>query len=153
MVLNTLKMVATAEAEVKRLTDDVTALPANPDAEVVAAQAAVDRLTDLARVLPILERVNTERHDLAQALRKAQDGQTKLDGLKANGKAKATEQTTLTPEQAAAKEAKTAADEHLGKAKSLVEQAAVALAEFDTHAGEKTCRCEYGRAAGKQPCR
>ncbi len=140
VVLNTLKMVATAEADVRRLTDDAAALPANPDAEVAAAQAAVDRLTDLARVLPILERVNTERHDLAQALRKAQDGQTQLGELKAKGKAKATEQTTLTPEQAAAKEAKTAADEQLGKAKSLVEQAAAALAEFDTHAGEKTCR-------------
>lgn len=139
-VLNTLRLVATAEADVKRLTDDTTALPANPDADVTAAQVAVDRLTDLARVLPILERVNTERFELGAALRKEQDARKQLEKLKADGKAKKAEQDQLGPEQASAKEAKAAADEQVGKAKSRVEQAQAALAEFDTHAGAKTCR-------------
>ena len=140
VVLNTLKQVATAETDSKRLQDDAAGLPKNPDADVTAAQSAVDRLTELGRVLPILERVNTERHDLAQALRKEQEANRQLEELKLSGKARKAEQDKLTPEQAAAKVAKTAADEQLGKAKSLVEVARAALAEFDTHAGEKTCR-------------
>ncbi len=140
VVLNTLRLAAAADADVKRLTDEAAAQPADPEADVRAAQAAVDRLTELGRVLPILERLNTERHDLAQALRKEQEANRQLEELKASGKAKKAEQDKLTPEQAAAKQAKTAADEQLGKAKSLVEVAQAALAEFDTHAGEKTCR-------------
>src|SRR5581483_715096 len=68
-LLEKVRLAEQQEADLKQIDDELQRLPADPERAARDAQADVDRLTELHRVLPILERFQTERHDLGAALR------------------------------------------------------------------------------------
>lgn len=139
-VLQTVRLVEAEEAKRKQLADDRRRLPADPEAAVAAAKQDEAKLVVLERVLPILERFNTERHDLEQAIRKEAESRKHRDDTGKKGKEAKGEADRLAAELDAARKHKAQADGELAVAKTLAEQAAVAVAEFNTLSGAKNCR-------------
>src|SRR5205807_1288982 len=119
---------------------ELTRLPTDPDAEVRTAKEEAERLTELSRVLPILERFQLERHELAEAYRDQKGEQAALDATKKEGEQKKAEAAALKPEVERAKQARAAADEEVAVARTLAGQAKAAADEFATLAGAKNCR-------------
>lgn len=138
--LETVRQIETQEADVARMTTERGSFPADPAAAVRTLEAEVEKLTDLVRVLPILERFSTERHDLTVAHRTHGEAETKLTEVKAAGEKLKAEQLALDAELKQATQARSAADEQAAVAKSLADQAAAAAAEFATLSGDKSCR-------------
>src|SRR5205823_2472911 len=97
-------------------------------------------LTELSRVLPILERFQTERHELTEAHRNQKREQDTLAGVLKEGEQRKAEAVKLKPEVEQAKQARTAADEEATVARTLAGQARAAADEFATLAGAKNCR-------------
>ena len=138
--LQTVRMVDEETAKIDRLKAEGKALPADPEAELTAAREEEVRLIDLDRVLPILERVNTERHELAQALRKEGESKRERDAAGLQGKEARSAADALKDELAKARQARTQADADAAVAKAEVDRATAAVAEFATLSGAKSCR-------------
>jgi exonuclease SbcC len=128
------------EADLKQIDDELKRLPADPEADRAAAQAEVDRLTELNRVLPILERLQIERHALSTEQRTEETAVLERDRIQRDGEAKKAELARLQPEVEAAKKARAQADQQVAVSKAMAEQARAAADEFATLAGAKTCR-------------
>ena len=139
-VLETVRLVEDQEAELGRLETDLKRLPANPRAEVDAAQAEVDRLTQLDKVLPILERVSVERHALGVARSGEADAKRMLSETRAEGEQLKLAQAESEAEHKEMTTRRSAADGELAVAKALADRATEAVEEFADLAGEKSCR-------------
>jgi DNA repair exonuclease SbcCD ATPase subunit len=138
--LEAAKLIEDQQAELDRLSADLKKLPADPEAAVRVAHDAVERLTELNRVLPILERVQTERHDLREALRTEAAAAAERDAAKAAGLTAKAAHDQLVAERDAARAALSAAEQRLAVTRALADQAAAAAAEFATLSGQKDCR-------------
>lgn len=139
-ILETVRLAEEQQAERDRLVTERKNLPADPAKTVRAAEQELDRLTELNRVLPILERFSTERHDLSTAQKANQDVEQKLAAAKKAGEQLKSELTRQEAELTHATRHRTAADSQVAVARTLADQSAKALAEFATMAGEKACR-------------
>ena len=139
-VLEKVRLAEDQEATARGLDDELARLPADPAAAVLAAQAESDRLTELNRVLPILERFQTERHDLAAAMKAEAAAQAEQRRIQTDGAKAKAELEAATADAERARTARAAADEAAAGAKVKAEAAAEALAEFTSLRGEKTCR-------------
>ncbi|MCU0704612.1 MAG: SMC family ATPase, partial [Fimbriiglobus sp.] len=138
--LQTVRMVDDETAKLERLKSEAKSLPADPDAELAKAREEEARILDLGRVLPILERVNTERHDLAQAIKQEAESRRKRDDTGQQGKdAKAVADGSRV-DLDNARTARTTAEADAAVAKAEVDRATAALAEFATLNGAKSCR-------------
>ena len=137
--LQTVRQVEAEESKLKQYADELGQLPKEPDAELQAARAEVERLNMLDRVLPILERVQTERHELAQA--KIAETETKklLEELKTSGKLASAEAAKAKAEVESARTQRGQAEGVLAVANAEVERAAAAVAEFQKFKGSKKC--------------
>jgi exonuclease SbcC len=122
------------------LEEDLARLPADPEQAVRAAQEEFEQLTELNRILPILERFGTERHELGTALRVEHTAKREQEKIKQEGERLKAEAAKLQPEVEAAKQAKATADQQAAVARAMVEQARLAADEFATLAGAKACR-------------
>ena len=137
--LQTVRLVEDEETKLKRFAEELAQLPKNPDADLKAARTEVERLTTLDRVLPILERLQTERHELAQAKIAELDARKQMVELKAAGKSASAEAARAKGELDAARLARGQGDGTLAVAKARHEQAKVALADFKIVEGAKSC--------------
>jgi exonuclease SbcC len=139
-ILEKVKQVEDAQAELKRLDDDLKPLPADPDAAVRDRQDELSRLTELSAVVPVLERFHTERTDLVHATHresaaKKEEARLKAEGLKAKG-----EFEQLQAQLTAAREHREKLDGQAAEARALSKQARELADEFKQLAGAKTCR-------------
>ena len=137
--LQTVRQVEAEESKSKRYADELAQLPKDPDAELKSARAEVERLTTLDRVLPILERVTTERFELAQAKLAETDTKKLLEELKTGGKLANVEATKAKADLETARALRGQADNALAVAKAQHDQAKAALAEFQAIQGAKSC--------------
>jgi exonuclease SbcC len=140
VLLNTVRMVESEETKQKQLREELKALPQDPEADVSAAKAEEAKLLALDRVLPILERVQTERHELTQAIRKETESKKQRDQIAQAGKDAKAEEEMRKMELRLARDAKMKADGEAAVAKMLAEQATAAVAEFNTLSGAKSCK-------------
>ncbi len=138
-LLEKVRLAEEQEAEQRRLDDELDLLPKDPEHAVKTAQGEVDRLTDLDRVLPILEMFQLERHTLGQAQRSEETARLERDRIQQEGEARKAEQAKLAPELEAVKQAKARADQEAAVSRTLAEQARAAAAEFASLEGAKTC--------------
>lgn len=139
-LLEKVRLAEQQEVELRRLDDELARLPADPEADVRAAREEADRLAELSRVLPILERFQTERHELGEAHRSQKQEQEVHAATLKVGEERKVEAAALRVAVEAAKQARAAADHEASTARALADQARAAADEFATMAGAKNCR-------------
>jgi DNA repair exonuclease SbcCD ATPase subunit len=139
-LLEAVKQVEENQAELGRLTAELGKLPADPEAAVLAAHEQADRLTQLDKVLPTLERFQTERHDLREATRTEATAAAARDAALTAGRKGKAALDTLVGELTAARATLTAAEQDKAVTAALAEQAAAAAAAFAGVSGAKDCR-------------
>jgi DNA repair exonuclease SbcCD ATPase subunit len=139
-LLEKVRLAEQQESDLRRLEEDLSRLPADPEEALRTAQERVEQLTELNRVLPILERFGTERFDLADAQRKEHAAKQEQEKIRQDGERQKAEAAKLQPEVERAKQARATADQQAAVARAMVEQARLAADEFATLAGAKTCR-------------
>ncbi len=127
----------TKVAECDRL---LAAFDADPGAARDAAQREVDRLRELARVLPILQRIHDERNDLKSARQRAADADRRMADVRAAGEHRKADAIARERDLAPARSERQTADERAAAATALARQAAELVAEFETLQGESNCR-------------
>lgn len=137
--LQTVRQVEDEETKRQQFTEELAKLPKNPDDDLQKSRSEIDRLTTLDRVLPILERLQTERHELEVA-QAAIDEQTKKRAEhKKAGEVARKEFDRAKLDLDAARAERGAADTVVGVAQSNHSQTKTALAEFRTVEGSKIC--------------
>ncbi len=138
--LQTVRMVDDETAKLDRLKGEAKTLPADPEAELTRAREEEGRVLDLGRVLPILERVSTERHELTQAIKQEGDFKKKRDETLKQGKelGSAVEGTKDGLEKS--RKDRSTAEADTAVARAEVDRATAAVAEFATLNGAKSCR-------------
>ncbi|MFO0822782.1 MAG: SMC family ATPase [Gemmataceae bacterium] len=139
-VLEKVKQVEEAEAEVKRLDAELKPLPSDPEAAVRKLQLEQDRLTFLAEHIKLLNRLHEDRSELTKVVAgekqaKADEAKLKAEGLKAKEAF-----TALEAEAKQAREDRAAKDQAAAEARALARQAKELADEFSQLTGEKTCR-------------
>jgi exonuclease SbcC len=139
-VLETVRQSEDADAETARLADELKRYPADPDAAVRLAQDQVEALAAVNQVVPLLERLHTERADLIQATHRettarGNEARLKADGLKL--KAELEQASALLREVRADRER---LDGAAAEARALAQQARALADEFQQLTGAKTCR-------------
>jgi len=137
--LQTVRMVEDEDTKLNRYADELAQLPKEPDAELKAARAEVERLTTLDRVLPILERVGAERHDLAQAKIAKIEAQTQVEALTKSGKSANANAAKAKAELDGVRVARGQAEGALAVANAEYERAQAAVTEFQKFKGTKKC--------------
>lgn len=138
-----LQSVKLAEEQQSRLGDfekQLAKFPEDPSADLSKANSEVERLQELDRVLPVLQRVHDERNDLKASKQRAVEADRRLGEVRASGEAKKAAMQSLERELAAARAERATADERAAGTAVLAKQAAELLAEFASLSGEKTCR-------------
>jgi len=138
-ILQTVRLAETQESEVKRLTDELKQYPADPTLEVKAAQVEADRLTDLNRVQPILQRLHDERSAGANAKLKGNEWERKAADIKTEGEQLKAQHAGIMVKLEFAKQARLKADEEHAAAAALETQARGKLKNFDNIIGTTTC--------------
>ena len=133
------RQVEQQEAELARHEGELARQPADPEAALYAAQAEVERLTELAGALPILERVSTERFELAKAVAAERKDSVALADVKKCGEEAKAAGAVLAAELATARQARAESEQRVGVAKSLETQAKAAAAGFESLSGAKDC--------------
>jgi exonuclease SbcC len=139
-VLQSVKLAEDQEAELRRLDEELQRLPNDPATLVRQAEVEHDRLTELVRVLPILERLCTERGELVQALHRRNAAEQNFAKVEETGKKLRAEYEALIRQFEAAQHAQTQADAAVAGATVLAQQALESVATFTELAGEKNCR-------------
>ncbi len=138
--LQTVRLVDDEAAKLDRLKNEAKALPADPEAELTAAREEESKVHDLSRVLPILERVNTERHELGQAVGQEAESKKLRDEAGQKGKEARTAADALKADLEKCRAARTQSEADAAVAKAEVDRATAAVAEFATLSGAKSCR-------------
>ena len=139
-ILEILRQLDEQQAELEQLESERNHFPADPAREEALCHEEFEQLTELNRVLPILERFSTERHELIIARERERHLHHERDRTVERGKQLNAEQAKLEQAYQTARQRRTMADEQVAVAKTLVDQASQAAAEFVTLSGEKTCR-------------
>jgi DNA repair exonuclease SbcCD ATPase subunit len=139
-VLEKVRQVEDAEAEVKRLDDELARLPPNPDAQVRQLQDEQEQLVVLANNIGVLERLHQDRAELtkvfaAEKAARADEARRKLDGIKAKD-----DFTALEARAKAAREDRAAKDQAAAEARALARHARELADEFKTMTGQTKCR-------------
>jgi len=139
-ILEQVKQVEDAEAEVTRLERELKGLPADPDATVQQFQREQERLTLLSQHLALLERLHQDRSELtkvvlAEKQAKVDEAKVKADGIQAKK-----EFEELEAKAKAAREDRAAKDQAAAEARALAALARQLADEFKSLTGEKTCR-------------
>lgn len=139
-VLEKVRLADEQQTELDRHEEELARLPANPEAAARKAEDEVARLTELNRVLPILERFQVERHELAEAQKADVSAKKELARIQKQGETLKAELAVAEPLAERAKEERSGAESQVAVTKSQAEQAAALAAEFATLKGKKSCR-------------
>ena len=139
-VLEKVRQVEEAQAEVARLDDELKHLPPDPDAAVRGLQEEQERLVVLSQNMALLERLHLDRAALTKTV--AQELQAKADEarLVAEGKKAKDDFATLGDKLRAAKADREKADQAAAEARAFATHARQLAQEFDQLTGEKACR-------------
>jgi len=138
-VLEKVRQVEDAEAEVKRLADELKRFPADLDVAIGNLEEEVSRLSALAPAVPLLDRLRQERTDLVQASHREAAAKQEEDKLLAEGQTAREEHEKLQGDLAAATATREAAAAAMAEARALAHQARTLAEEFKKLSGEKTC--------------
>lgn len=139
-VLEKVRVVEDAEAELKRLDDEVKRLPADPDAAVRALQSEQERLALLEQHVALLTRLSKDCHELKRATGEEQTARANETRLKAEGIAAKEDFAKLEARAKAARDDRAAKDSAAAEARALARQARELANEFATLTGETKCR-------------
>ena len=139
-VLEKVKHVEDAQAEVRRLEDEMKQLPPDPDAAVRQLRQEQERLGHLAQHLALLTRLHDDRSELTKVVvievqAKGEEARLKAEGIKAKDEFTALEATAR-----AARDERAAKDTAAAEARALARQARELADEFKQLSGAKTCR-------------
>ncbi len=139
-VLEQVKQVEDAEAEVKRLEREFQALPSDPEGALQRLQAEQERLALLAQHYALLERLHQDRSELTKA--SAAAAQARLDEAKLREAGVQAKEafTALEAKAKAAREERAAKDQAAAEARALAQLARQLANEFQELTGARTCR-------------
>ncbi len=138
--LETAKLAEQQEAELRRLEADLGRLPPDPEAARIAAQKDVDRLAELARVIPLLERFQTDRTAFGMARVAEQTAKDEQQRIQTHGAIVRAKNDELAPHVVAAHQAKTDAEAHVATARAILAQTRTAAGEFTALDGATSCK-------------
>ena len=138
--LETVKLAEQQESELRRLEDEIGRLPLDAETGRITAQKNVDRLIELTRVIPLLERFHTDRESLGMAQIAEQTAKDEQHRVQAVGVGVRAKNDQVAAQVAAALQSKTTAEATVATARALLIQARTAAAEFATLDGARTCR-------------
>jgi DNA repair exonuclease SbcCD ATPase subunit len=139
-ILEKVKQVEEAAAEVKQLQKELQALPADPEPVVRQYQLEHDRLKALEQHIALLERLHQDRAELTKALAIQQQAQAEESRLKAEGLQAKQEFATREQQAKAAREDRAAKDQAAAEARALYQHAKQQAEEFQQLSGDKMCR-------------
>jgi DNA repair protein SbcC/Rad50 len=138
-----LKTVELAEEQQAKLADcdrRLAAFSPDPAADKEAAQREVERLRELSRILPVLQRVHDERNDLKTARQRAAIAERKMIDVRATGEAKKERVATIERDSIASRQKRSEADGRAAAAAALARQAAELLEDLGSLRDETSCR-------------
>lgn len=138
-ILEIIKQLDDQLATITELEGEGKRFPINPAEEEALLQRECEQLTELNRILPMLERFSNERQEWITARDRLQSLQQERDRIISHGKDCKAEHAKLQQAEAIARQRRAAADEQVAVAKTLLDQASLAAAEFATLSGEKIC--------------
>lgn len=139
-VLEKVRQVEDAEAEVKRLDDELKLLPPEPDKAVKALQEEQEQLVVLAQNIAVLERLHQDRAELTKAVASDKTARAEEAKLKAEGIKAKEDFAALEANAKSAREDKSAKDQAVAEARALARQARELANEFQTMSGQTKCR-------------
>ena len=139
-LLEKVRLVEQQESEANRLTDELKRLPDNPEKLLRLAHDDTDRLTELNRVLPILERFQTERHELSVSIRTEHDVKLQLNLTLSEGERLKADVAKLHQQVVEARTAKAIAEQDVAVTKAMADQARKSASQFASLSGDKTCQ-------------
>jgi DNA repair exonuclease SbcCD ATPase subunit len=139
-VLEKVRVVDDAEAELKRLDDELKRLPADPDGAVRALQSEQERLALLEQHVALLTRLSKDCHELKRAVGEEQAARANEARLKSEGIAAKEDFAKLEVRAKAARDDRAAKDSAAAEARALARQARELANEFTTLTGETKCR-------------
>jgi DNA repair exonuclease SbcCD ATPase subunit len=139
-VLEKVRQVEDAEAEVKRLDDELKRLPAEPDKAVRALQDEQEQLVVLAQNIAVLERLHQDRSELTKVVATEKSARAEEAKLKAEGIKAKEDFTSLEAKAKSAREDRAAKDQAAAECRALARQARELADEFKTMSGQTKCR-------------
>ncbi|HEY7158864.1 MAG TPA: SMC family ATPase [Gemmataceae bacterium] len=128
------------ESEFAQVRDALTRLPAAPEQDVLQARETCDRLVEINRVAPLLERFGRQRDELRQAVEREAVAQRELEEIKERGNKHKAEIERLAPLLEEAKQTLQHASDQAAEARTLVKQASDSLKEAEQLKGAAVCR-------------
>ncbi|MBN9122312.1 MAG: SMC family ATPase [Planctomycetes bacterium] len=139
-VLEKVRQVEDAEAETKRLDDELKRLPPEPDKAVKQLQEEQEQLIVLAQNIAVLERLHQDRAELTKVAvgektARKEEVELKTEGIKAKEDFAKLEANAKT-----AREDRAAKDQAVAEARALARQARELANEFQTMSGQTKCR-------------
>lgn len=139
-ILEQVKQVEDAEAEVQRLERELKSLPADPEAAVQTLQREQERLALLSQHLALLERLHQDRSEITKVAHAEKQARSEEAKLKADGIKAKREFEELEAVAKAARDDRAAKDQAAAEARALASLARQLADEFKSLTGEKTCR-------------
>jgi DNA repair exonuclease SbcCD ATPase subunit len=139
-VLEKARLADVLDEELARLDGELKSFPPDPKADVTAAQADVDRLAELARVVPVLARFHAERAELIHAAEWQHAESQKVEEVKVAGERAKADAEAVSANLKSASDARATAEKASTEAAVRLDQATVALTEFEAQAGAANCR-------------
>jgi DNA repair exonuclease SbcCD ATPase subunit len=139
-ILEKVRQVEDAEAEVKRLEQELKALPPEPEAAVRKFQAEQERLTLLAQHVALHDRLHQDRSELTKVVAGEKSARAEEARLKAEGIKAKEEFTKLESRAKSAREERAAKDTAAAETRALARQARELANEFQTMTGQTKCR-------------
>ncbi|MBY0461478.1 MAG: SMC family ATPase [Gemmataceae bacterium] len=139
-VLEKVKQVEEADAEVGRLEGDLKAFPPDPDAAVRRFQTEHERLALLAQHVAQLDRLHQDRSELTKAVAGEKAARAEESRLKADGVQAKEAFTRLEADAKSARAARAEKDQLVAETRALARQARELADEFKALSGETKCR-------------
>jgi DNA repair exonuclease SbcCD ATPase subunit len=138
--LEKLKEYENHEADQQRVLQELAALPSDAAEGVAKARAAVEALEVVARVVPLLERWQAHRTELALAQDREREARESQQTIEARGTKCGAEAEALRPKLDDAVKTLQQASDRAAEARTLLQQARASLRELVQIDGAKVCR-------------
>jgi DNA repair exonuclease SbcCD ATPase subunit len=139
-VLEKVRQVEDAESEFKRLEDEASRLPPEPDKAVRVLQDEQEQLVVLAQNIAVLERLHSDRAELTKVVAGDKTARAEEAALKAEGIKAKEGFAQLEADAKAARADKSAKEQAVAEARALARQARELADEFQTMSGQTKCR-------------
>ncbi|HUR53722.1 MAG TPA: SMC family ATPase, partial [Gemmataceae bacterium] len=139
-VLEKVRQVEGAQAEVKQHEEELKRLPADPDSALRKLQEEQERLAVLGQNMALLERLHQDRAELTKVVAEEKMARANESRLVTEGKKAKEDFEALQEKLKAAKDAREKTDQSAAEARALAHQARQLADEFKQLTGEKACR-------------